>query len=187
MAGEHGRRQRELLCKGLVAREPSVARTAHALICRCICRASGKESACQFGGHQRWGYDPWVRKIPWRRAWQTTPVFLPRESWSLAGYNPWSRKELDTTERLTRTHTLIKHVIEARVDILTEGSSWGAWRLCGGSLYLTSLVHFLCHMCKFFLNISLMCIFKKSPSPNSTAWWNCFFSRNTLEAGETQQ
>ena len=66
---------------------------------------------------------PWVRKIPWRRAWQTTPVFLPRESWSLAGYNPWSRKELDTTERLTRTHTLIKHVIEARVDILTEGSS----------------------------------------------------------------
>ena len=161
MAGEHGRRQRELLCKGLVAREPSVARTAHALICRCIYRASGKESACQFGGHQRWGYDPWVRKIPWRRAWQPTPVFLPRESRSLVGYNPWGRKELDTTEWLTRTHTVIKHVIETRVDVLTEGSSWGAWRLCGGSLYLTSLVHFLCHMCKFFLNISLICIFKK--------------------------
>ena len=36
-----------------------------------------------------------------RRAWQPTPVFLPGESHgqkSLAGYSPWSHKELDTTE-----------------------------------------------------------------------------------------
>ena len=26
---------------------------------------------------QKAGFDPWVRKIPWRREWQTTPVFLP--------------------------------------------------------------------------------------------------------------
>ena len=26
------------------------------------------------------GFDPWVGKIPWRRAWQLTPVFLPGES-----------------------------------------------------------------------------------------------------------
>ena len=42
-------------------------------------------------------------KIPWR-AWQPTPLFLPRESpWqrSLVGYSPWGCKELDTTERLT--------------------------------------------------------------------------------------
>ena len=25
-------------------------------------------------------FDPWVGKIPWKRAWQPTPVFLPRES-----------------------------------------------------------------------------------------------------------
>ena len=25
---------------------------------------------------RRWGFDPWVRKIPWRRKWQPTPVFL---------------------------------------------------------------------------------------------------------------
>ena len=40
-------------------------------------------------------FNSWVRKIPWRRAWQPTPVFLPREShgWrSLAGYSPWNRK-----------------------------------------------------------------------------------------------
>ena len=38
---------------------------------------SGKESSCQ---SRRCGLDPWVGKIPWRRAWQPTPVFLPRES-----------------------------------------------------------------------------------------------------------
>ena len=49
------------------------------------------------------GFDPWVVKIPWRRAWQPTPVFLPRESHgqrSLAGYSLWGCKESDTTERL---------------------------------------------------------------------------------------
>ena len=47
--------------------------------------------------------DPWVKKIPWRRRWQPTAVLLPGEShgWkSLVGYNPWGRKESDTTERL---------------------------------------------------------------------------------------
>ena len=42
-----------------------------------------------------------IGKIPWRRAWQPTPVFLPRESRrqrSLAGCSPWGCKELDTTE-----------------------------------------------------------------------------------------
>ena len=45
--------------------------------------------------------NPWVGKIPWKRAWQPTPVFLSGESHgerSLAGYNPLGRKELDTTE-----------------------------------------------------------------------------------------
>ena len=53
-------------------------------------------------------FNPWIGKIPWRRPWQPTPVFLPGESHeqrSLAGYSPWSCKESDTTERLsTRTH-----------------------------------------------------------------------------------
>ena len=46
-------------------------------------------------------FDPWVGKVPWRRAWQPTPVFLPRESHgqrSLVGYSPWGCKESDTTE-----------------------------------------------------------------------------------------
>ena len=45
-----------------------------------------------------------VRKNPWRRQWQPTPVFLPGESHgqrNLAGYSPWGHKELDMTEQLT--------------------------------------------------------------------------------------
>ena len=64
-------------------------------------RASGKELSCQCRRHKRLGLDPWVGKIPWRRAWQPSPVFLPRESYgqrSLVGYSPWGRKESDTTE-----------------------------------------------------------------------------------------
>ena len=51
-------------------------------------------------GDLRCGFDLWVRKIPWRRTWQPTPVFLPGECYglrSLAGYNPWDHKELDMT------------------------------------------------------------------------------------------
>ena len=53
------------------------------------------------------GFNPWVRKIPWRRNWQSTPVFLPRESYgqrSLVGYSPWGHKESDTAEQLTHRH-----------------------------------------------------------------------------------
>ena len=45
--------------------------------------------------------DPWVGKIPWRRAWQPTPVFLPGESHglgSLVGYSPLGNKESDMTK-----------------------------------------------------------------------------------------
>ena len=44
--------------------------------------------------------DPWVGKIPWRRKWQPTPVFLPGKSHgqrSLAGYSPRGGKESDAT------------------------------------------------------------------------------------------
>ena len=50
------------------------------------------------------GLHPWVRKIPWRRKWQSTPALLPGKlhGWrSLIGYSPWGCKESDTTERLS--------------------------------------------------------------------------------------
>ena len=40
----------------------------------------GKEPGCQCRRHKRHRFDPWVRKIPRRRMWEHTPVFLPGES-----------------------------------------------------------------------------------------------------------
>ena len=69
----------------------------------------GKEPACQCGRHKRHGLDPWVGKIPWRRAWQPTPVFLPEEflhgQRRLMGYSPYGRKKLDMTEATKHAHT----------------------------------------------------------------------------------
>ena len=67
--------------------------------------SDGKESACNAGQP---GFDPWVRKIPWRKTWQPTPV-LPGESHgqrSLGGYSLQGCKESETTERLS-THSQI--------------------------------------------------------------------------------
>ena len=67
---------------------------------------SSKESACKCRSHRRCEFDPWVGKLPWRRAWLPTPVLLPGESQgqrSLAGYSPWGRKESDTTEATQHT------------------------------------------------------------------------------------
>ena len=66
--------------------------------------SSGKESACQCRRGKRLEFHPWVGKIPWRRKWHPTPVFLPEISHgqrSLAGYSPWSFKESFTTECLS--------------------------------------------------------------------------------------
>ena len=63
--------------------------------------AGVKEPTCQGRRHKRLGFEPWVRKIPWRRTWQPTPVFMPGEFYgqrSLAGYSPWGCKEADTAE-----------------------------------------------------------------------------------------
>ena len=53
-------------------------------------------------GDMRLRFNPWVERIPWRRKWQPTPVFLPGKfpgQRCLVGYSPWSDKELDMTER----------------------------------------------------------------------------------------
>jgi len=63
--------------------------------------AGGKEPTCQCRRHKRYGFNPWVGKIPWKLAWQPTPVFLPGKSHkqrSLAGYNSWGHKKSDMTE-----------------------------------------------------------------------------------------
>ena len=59
---------------------------------------SGKESLCRCW---KYGFYPWVRKIPWRNKWPPILVFLPGKfhgQGSLAGYSPWGDKRLDMTE-----------------------------------------------------------------------------------------
>ena len=75
-------------------------------------------------------------KSPWRKEWLPTQVFLAGEvhgQKSLEGYSPWGHKELDTTERLTHTHTnvikcswetwLVKNLSEVNGP-LSSGSYW---------------------------------------------------------------
>ena len=68
--------------------------------------ASGKESTCQCRRQKRYEFDPWFRKIPWRRAWQSTPVHFTGESHgqrSLVGYSPQGSEESDMTEATQHT------------------------------------------------------------------------------------
>ena len=71
-------------------------------------RWRSKAPTCQCRRPKRPGFNFWVRKIPWRKKSQPTPVFLPGESHrqrSLVGYSLWGRKESDTTESNLRTST----------------------------------------------------------------------------------
>ena len=109
--------------------------------------------------------DPWVRKTPWRRKWQPTPVFLLRESHgqrSLQGYSPWGRKELDRTKRLTLSLSLgsfrvgecwiaflflrflglqlktiyLSKWLTLRLHVSTPSLSWAVQSLCLTTLFL---------------------------------------------------
>ena len=58
--------------------------------------SADKEPACQCRRHKRLRFNPWVRKTPWRRKWQPTPVFLPGEfhgQRSLVDYSPGGHEE----------------------------------------------------------------------------------------------
>ena len=79
------------------------------------------------------GFDPWVRKIPWRRAWQPTPVFLPGESpWTEeSGRSPWGCR--------VRHNWATKHSIQ-QIPEVRERSTWEAGspsQLCGNPIPLT--------------------------------------------------
>ena len=67
-----------------------------------------KNAPANGGAIKRRGFDPWVGKLLWRRAWKPTPVFLPGESHgqrSLEGYSLQGQKESDTTKAAEHTHT----------------------------------------------------------------------------------
>ena len=53
--------------------------------------------------HKKGGLEPWVRKIPWRRAWQPTPVFLPGES-------PWTEEPGGLQSTWSQSWTWLKQI-----------------------------------------------------------------------------
>ena len=62
---------------------------------------NGEESAWNASAAEDVVFDPWLRKIPWRRSWHPTAAFLPGESHGqrrLEGHSPWGHKESDMTE-----------------------------------------------------------------------------------------
>jgi len=65
-----------------------------------------------------------VGKIPWRREWLPTAVFLPGKSYglrNLKGYSPWGHKESDKTERLTQGHKEVRgHAWTGDIDLGTS-------------------------------------------------------------------
>ena len=75
-------------------------------------------------------FNPWVGKISRRRKWQPTPVFFPGElhgQRSLAGYIPLGCKELDTTEWLSLTHSIVVAPWFGSSELLTQASAHLLW------------------------------------------------------------
>ena len=81
---------------------------------------SNKEPACQCRRLKRWGFDPWVGKMPWRRAWQPTPVILPGNPKDRGNW--WA-----TVHRVAKSWTqlkrLNKHAQNFRVSFL-KSPAW---------------------------------------------------------------
>ena len=93
--------------------------------------SSGKESACQRRRLKRCRFSSWVRKIPWRRTWQPTLVFLPGESHgqsSLESYSLWGGKELDTTE-VTQDTKIEQRTLQVKRIICSKILGWEKERI----------------------------------------------------------
>ena len=101
----------------------------------------GKESACQCKRLRRLEFDPWVRKTPWRKKWQPTPVFLPEKSHgqrSPVRHSPQDCKESGTTEQLSacmrgHTHTHTHTPCLGRRGTICERCVF--WKILWGCLY----------------------------------------------------
>ena len=85
---------------------------------------------------QEMEFDPWVGKIPWRRKWQSTPVFLPgkfHRQRSLVGYNLEGHRELGVTEH-AHTYMCYQHHIRLLKSVFNHVIFYCTFRMRGGAL-----------------------------------------------------
>ena len=148
--------------------------------------------------------DPWVEKIPWRRKWQPTPVFLSWESHeqrSLAGYSPWSCRVGHNWVTNTFTFMSQMHVCRQIDKEMATHSSILAWRipmdrgawwttLHGVAKSRTRLKWLSMHACIGEGNgNTLQCSCLENPRDRG-AWWAAVYGvaqSQTTEATQQQQ
>ena len=128
----------------------------------------------------------WVRKIPWRKTWRPTPVFLPGESHgqrSLAGYSPWGHRESDATEQLTDWLTRLTNAAFLCVQYssitfsLSPSPSSEMWQM-----FLSLKNFYCCLFVSVFLIRTLICIFVftyVAAPALSCGLWSCLQHSNS--------
>ena len=134
------------------------------------CRS--KESACQRKINKRCEFNPWVGRIPWRRKWQSTPVFLPRESHeqrSLVGYSPWGRKRGGRDW----VHTYLN--ANLRIETSRFGFYWNKSVEPNEWLVLSESLRFSPHKGRFFVSTWFWAVYliKWEPGCQPTAEGQC--------------
>ena len=88
---------------------------------------SGKEPACQYRRHKRLSFYLWIRRIPWRRAWQPTPVFLPGESHGQRSLGATIHRIAKSQTQLKRLSTHAQFPIRRHcIKLLKSGKREGA-------------------------------------------------------------
>ena len=101
---ESSKARKRVRCEVTIPLGLSDSRSSYLIPCGASLVAQMVKMQCR-----RSRFNHWVGKIPWRKKWKPTPVFLDREfhgQRSLAGYSPWGHKESDMTERLTLPNSL---------------------------------------------------------------------------------
>ena len=84
---------------------------------------SVKESTCQCRKSRRYGFEPWVRKIPWGMKCQPTPVFLPgkpHRQRNLVGYSPWGCQRVGC-DWASQVVLVINNLLANAADIKRHG------------------------------------------------------------------
>ena len=86
---------------------------------------SGKEPACQRRGHKRCGFDPWVKKIPWRRQWPPIENSMDRGTW---GLQSTGSQRVGRNERLS-THACHSLIHTVPLSVHPSSCSWMILRI----------------------------------------------------------